>query len=199
MHTTVPSTTEHRDQTLFQTLTTSFREHRPEYFMETACFSSLIFAVCLFVVVLEHPDSPLRQAITNPFLRRGIRGIATGAAVIALIHTPWGKRSGGHLNPGVTLTYFTLGKVGGTDSFFYAVSQFAGGIFGVLVARQLFGSALRGVHYALTAPGAPGPLVAFGAELSISAVMMFGILTVSNRKHLHRYTPLFTERLRAHF
>jgi len=102
-------------------------------------------------------------------------------------------------NPGVTLTYFTLGKVGGTDSFFYAVSQFAGGIFGALVACQLFGSALRGVHYAVTAPGAPGPLVAFGAELSISAVMMFGTLTVSNRKHLHRYTPLFTGALAAAF
>jgi len=167
--------------------------------MEAACFGSLIFMVCLFTVLLEHPDSPLRQAITNPLLRRGIRGVVTGIAVITLIHTRWGKRAGGHLNPSVTLAYFSLGKVGGSDSFFYAISQFTGGVAGVLAARALFGTALSAVHYPVTAPGTRGPLIAFGGEFAISALMMFGVLIVSNTKRVHRLTPLFTGALAAAF
>src|SRR5712691_2119695 len=89
--------------------TSTLRDHWPEYLMELSCFGSLIFLVCLFTVLLEHPSSPLHLAIANPLLRRGLRGIATGLAAIALIHSTWGKRSGAHLNPSVTLTYFTLG------------------------------------------------------------------------------------------
>src|SRR5438552_11191591 len=68
-------------------LNRSLRDHWPEYLMEAACFGSLMFLVCLFTVLIEHPGLPIHRAIPNGFLRRGIRGIVTGMAVIALIHT----------------------------------------------------------------------------------------------------------------
>lgn len=52
-----------------------------------------------FVSFLEYPASPLARAIPDPFARRILIGIAMGATAVALIFSPWGKRSGAHMNP----------------------------------------------------------------------------------------------------
>lgn len=35
-------------------------------------------------------------------------GIAMGLTAIAIIYSPWGKQSGAHINPVVTLTFYPL-------------------------------------------------------------------------------------------
>ena len=40
----------------------------------------------------EHPASPLRHVLPNPFTRRLITGVAMGLTLLALIHSKWGKR-----------------------------------------------------------------------------------------------------------
>ena len=52
--------------------------------------------------------------------------IATGAALVALIHT-FGPVSGTHFNPVVTLADALLGALGARDGVAYAVVQVAGG------------------------------------------------------------------------
>jgi len=61
-----------------------------------------------------------------------------------LVNSPWGKRSGAHLHPSFTLAFWSLGKVGKVDACFYVLSQFAGGVLGVLVAAILVGKSSRG-------------------------------------------------------
>src|SRR2546427_3813480 len=39
------------------------------------------------------------------------RSLAMGATAIAIVTSPWGKRSGGHFNPAITFTFYRLGKV----------------------------------------------------------------------------------------
>ena len=39
-----------------------------------------------------------------------------GATAIALIYSPWGKQSGAHMNPAMTLTFTRLGKVAPGDA-----------------------------------------------------------------------------------
>jgi aquaporin Z len=86
------------------------------------------------------------------------------------------------MNPFLTLTFFTLGKIDRWDAVFYALSHFVGGITGVLIGVTLIGAAVghAAVNDAVTIPGSAGAWVAFGAEVLISLLMITTVLTVSN-------------------
>jgi len=117
-------------------------------------------------------------------------GLAMGTTAIALIYSPLGKRSGAHLNPATTFTFFRLKKIEPIDAAFYTLFQFAGGITGVMLARVAFGERLAhpSVNYVVTRPGRYGELWAFVAEALIAFILMSAILWVSNTRALNRYT-----------
>lgn len=167
--------------------------HWPEYLMEAAGLGFFMVSACLFTIVLEHPASPLRQAIGEPLLRRVLMGMAMGGTAVAIIYSPWGQQSGAHLNPAVTLTFFRLGKVRGWDALFYVAAQFLGGAGGVLLVAAVLGVALAhpSVLYAATLPGVGGPGVAFAAEVVIAFGLMLAVLAASNSDRLARFTGLF--------
>jgi len=77
----------------------ALRRHWPEYVMEAAGLSIFMISAGVFAALLEYPTSPIRQAIDDPLARRALIGIAMGLTAIAIIFSPWGKRSGAHLNP----------------------------------------------------------------------------------------------------
>ena len=100
----------------------------------------------------------MRQALADSLTRRVLMGLAMGLTAIAIVYSPWGKRSGAHLNPAVTLTFFRLGKVETPDAIFYVLAQFVGGVAGVLLASALLRSVLGhpAVNYVATLPGETG-------------------------------------------
>ena len=79
--------------------------HWPEYLMEAALLGLFMISACAFTVLLEFPGSPVRQAVPDPGIRRFLTGLAMGTTAIALIYSPWGKQSGAHFNPAMTLTF----------------------------------------------------------------------------------------------
>ena len=168
----------------------ALREHWPEYLMEGAHLGLFMLSACVFATLLYHPGSPvgpgstLGQGLEAGTLRRLVMGLAMALTGVAIIYSPWGRRSGAHFNPAVTLTFWRLGKVAGWDTVFYIAAQFLGGVAGVFAARAWLGAPVAhpAVHYAVTVPGAGGPLVAFGAEIVISFVLMLVVLTVSNSR-----------------
>src|SRR6516164_7275987 len=138
---------------------TALRTHWPEYLMEAAALGIFMISACVFGVLLEHPSSPLNQTLTNEGqLRRVLGGLAMGLTAIGIFYSPWGQRSGAHMNPAVTLTFLSLGKIAPWDALFYIVFQFLGGIAGVLVASFLIGPPLQhaAVNYVVTVPGPRG-------------------------------------------
>jgi aquaporin Z len=177
------------------------RRHWPEYLMEAGCLGCFMLSACVVTAALEHPASPLRQALPDTVLRRGLTGLAMGLTAIALIYSPWGKRSGAHMNPSVTLTFWRLGKVSPADALGYILAQFLGGILGVRLAVVLLAMALAdpSVNYAATVPGVYGVGAAFLAELLISFGMMTLILNVSNHPRLAAYSGLFAGALVASY
>jgi len=161
--------------------------------MEAAQLGLFMVSAVLFTALIEHPASPLRAAIPAPFARRLLMGTAMGATAVALIYSPWGKRSGAHFNPAVTLTFLRLGKIEPPDAFFYMSFQFLGGLSGALLAGSLLGMVAGNpaVSYAATRPGPGGPAIAFVAEALISFVLMLVLLVVSNNGRLARLTGMF--------
>lgn len=178
------------------------KPHWSEYAIEGVLLAAFMVSACVFALALEHPDSPVHQALREmPVARRAIMGAAMGLTALTLITSRWGQRSGAHMNPAVTLTFLTLGKVGFLDAFFYVLFQFLGGTLGVLLARAVIGTALQhsSVHYVATVPGLAGSTVAFAAEFAISLLMMSTVLWTSNSRSLNRYTPVFAAVLVASF
>jgi aquaporin Z len=165
--------------------------HWPEYLMEAAEVALYLFLRCVFASLLLYPASPVRHFVGSAVALRELMGLAIGATVIAIVVSPWGKRSGGHFNPALTLAFYRLGKMGLADALFYVVAQFIGAAGGVCIARYLLPHSVGGhaIRYAVTAPGVRGSALAFLGELMISFVLMSTILVASNRETLTRYTP----------
>jgi aquaporin Z len=167
--------------------------HWPEYLIEAAGLGAFMVSACMFTVLLHHPASPVTQALPSSFLRTALTGVAMGLTLIAIVYSPWGKRSGAHLNPVFTLTFFRLGKVAPRDAAFYVMAQFAGGFAGVVVSALILGALIRdpAVNFAVTVPGPGGPGIAFVAELGISFLLMTMVLISTNTPGVARYTGLF--------
>jgi aquaporin Z len=128
--------------------------HWPEYLVEAAELGLYMFITCVFATLLQHPSSSVRELIPNNVARRGLMGLALGVTIVLVVTSPWGKQSGGHLNPAITVTFYRLGKVEFWDFWFYVAAQFVGAASGVCVARYLLWGALgeRSVNYAVTSP-----------------------------------------------
>jgi len=169
--------------------------------MELTEMGLYLFFTCLFATLFQHPVSPIRHLVSNDTVRRACFGISVGATIVAMALTPWGKPSGGHLNPAMTFAFYRLGKVKLWDAIFYGVAQFAGATAGVAIATSLLLGAPGNptIRYAATLPGIYGAGVAFIAEVVISFALMLTVLFASNHNLLSRYTPYFVGALYAIF
>jgi aquaporin Z len=175
------------------------REHWPEYLMEAAGLGLFMISAAVVTSLLEYPHSPLYQLLPDPVVRRVLIGMAMGLTAIGINYSPWGKRSGAHLNPAVTMTFFRLGKIQGLDALFYVLAQFAGGLIGLLVAAKGIGMAIEHptVNYVVTVPGLNGTGIAFAAEAGISFGLMLVVLIVSSQTKLNTWTGVFAGALVA--
>jgi aquaporin Z len=170
----------------------SFPEHWREYAIEATCLGLFMMSAAGWATLLQHPASPLSRWHTTPMVQRIPMGVAMGLTAIAIIYSPLGQRSGAHMNPAVTLTFFRLGKITPKDALGYVAAQFVGGVAGIVAAAWLFAGlpADPSVNYVATVPGAMGSLLAFMAEATISFGMMSMVLAVSNTPRLARFTGL---------
>lgn len=179
----------------------TLRRHWPEYAIEAWALGMFMVSAACVGVLLDYPGSPLHRVIADADARRALAGLAMGLTAVALIYSPWGQRSGAHMNPAVTLTYLRLGRIRTGDAAGYIVAQFVGGTLGVVAAAAVLGASLAEppVRFVVTQPGALGVLPAALGELGISAVMMLAVLAVSSRPGVARYTGFVAGALVATF
>lgn len=164
--------------------------HWPVYVVEACSLALFMISAAGFGVALQHPQSPLAGWLAPGFTGRMPMGIAMGLTAATLIYSPFGRWSGAHMNPAVTLTFLRLGRMGAVDAAAYVAAQFAGGIAGIGVATLVFGGlpAHPSVNYVATSPGPAGIAVAFIGEAVISGVLMLVVLTVSSSPRHARLT-----------
>jgi len=137
-------------------------------------------------VLLFHPDSPVGRALEPP-ARYFALGLGMAPVVwLGIVNAPWGKRSGAHVNPAVTLAFWRLGKISGVDALFYMAFQFLGAIAIARIMGWIFGPLYThpAVDFASTKPGPDGVWVAFGVEFAISFGLMAMTLWMANDERL---------------
>lgn len=173
--------------------------HWPEYLIEAAGLGLFLISACLFATLLEYPGSPVRQAIEDPLWRRMLMGMAMGLTAMAIIYSPWGKQSGAHINPAITLSFWRLRKIEPWDAVFYMVAQFVGAVAGVTLAALVIGSSLADAHvgYLVTRPGMAGVGIAFVVEMAMAFLLMLVVLIATNNMKLARFTGIFAALLVA--
>ncbi|WP_206817152.1 aquaporin [Chroococcus sp. FPU101] len=167
--------------------------HWPEYLIEAWGLGMFMVAAGVVGTILFYPQSSAHHVFPSPFMQRVLMGLGMGLTAMGIMYSPWGKRSGAHINPAVTLTFYRLNKIKAWDAIFYIVFQFIGGLLGVLLVALLLQLPFTQapVSYVVTVPGKPGVVVAFVAEYIIAVIMMWVVLYSSNRAKLAPLTPLF--------
>jgi aquaporin Z len=135
-----------------------------------------------FVILIEHPALPVKHLVESAILRRFLVGLTMGITAVLLIYSKWGKRSGAHMNPAVTLTFLLLNRISKHDAAWYILFQFIGGILGVLIFKWTAFSFISdpSVNYIVTVPGSQGAMPALFLEFLLSMLIMLTVLLSSN-------------------
>jgi MIP family channel proteins len=126
-------------------------------------------AVGTFFLVLIGPGAAMVNAATGGAL--GTAGIALAfAVVITVMVYSLRPQSGAHLNPAVTVAFWSIRRFPGRDVMPYVVAQCAGAIGASLVLRRVLGPV---GHL-----GATLPALAIGGAFAIEFVLSFALMLV---------------------
>lgn len=169
------------------------------YAIDGALLGIFMISACLSVIAIEHPSSPVRNAIHSDLLRRALIGLAMGLTAVALIYSPWGRRSGAFMNPAMIVGFLRLGRLDPIDAAGYILAQLAGSALGVLISALMLGSLVAEppVRYVITVPGPRGWHLAWAGEFVIALFMMGAVMGVNRIAWLARFTGCFAAALVA--
>ncbi|WP_231158285.1 MIP/aquaporin family protein [Streptomyces sp. CNZ748] len=148
----------------------------------------LLFLAVTVVRWLRAPDSPLYIADLNVAL--AVIGTISGIILTGLILSPPGKRSGGHMNPAVTVALWLMDAFPGRSVPPYALAQLLGSAVGTGLARLVWGPVVSSAsvdHAALRPAASWQPATVFLAE---AGSMMLLILLVGFILAYPRYVRL---------
>lgn len=187
----------HRDMSIVEALCS----HWPEYLIEGGGLGCLMISVGILISLLHSSRSPLYSFLPAETFRDVILALSVGATLTLLIHSSWGKRSGAHMNPAITLAFLRLGRIGPWDALFFVIAHFIGGTLGVLAVASLLGPTFTDppIEYAVTLPGQLGVFTAFAAEVLISFLLMSTILLLTSSAKRIRFTGVAVGALVALF
>ena len=163
------------------------------YLIEAWALGMFMVSAAVFVILIEHPAFPVRESIPSPLIRRFLVGLAMGVTAVLLIYSSWGKKSGAHMNPAVTLTFLQLDRIHLADAIWYILAQFVGGTFAIYLFKWFMMDYIADirVNYVVTVPGTEGQVLAFLLETLLSFLLFAMVLFNSNDERLAPYTGYF--------
>jgi aquaporin Z len=173
------------------------RRNLSAYACELAGTALMLFVGVSAVAFMWAPGSPV-PVVENGALRRLMTGIMFAGGGTAVVYSPLGQISGGHLNPAVTFGFWRLEKVPARDAVIYVMVQFAGAVAGAYAAGVAWGPLTLGVEYAVTVPGAGFNWAgALAAETFITFLLVFTIFVCVNKPRVAARTGLIVGALVA--
>jgi len=169
--------------------------HWPEYFSELAGTMFMVGFGLFVIALFWSRNSPLPEIIPNESMRRLVTGFFFAGGATAVVYSPLGQRSGGHINPSVTLAFLYQKKIHKIDALFYFAAQLVGATIGTAAVYLLLQKGAGwndAVAVGVTRPGGGYSIAAvFMAELFITWLLMTVILVVSNNAKWMKLTGLF--------
>lgn len=137
------------------------------------------------------PHSPVRPIWPSHSARLLLTGLLFAGTGSLVALTPFGRRSGAHLNPAVTLAFWCRRHVHPHDLLGYTAGQVAGAFAGTEAVRLLWGRTATAVHLGVTQPGRGlTALQAAGVEALMTGVLIATIFFMVSSRRTARWTPL---------
>ena len=166
------------------------KQHLPEYFAEFLGTALMMIIGIGAVTLMWAEQSPMREWIPSDDFRRLITGIMFAGGATLVVLSRLGQRSGGHLNPAVTLAFWWRGKVTSTDAVWYFIAQVLGAVAGAFVVARVGGEWASSVQLGITLPGnGYSAAVVFIAEVVITFLLVFLIFFCVSKQGLANKTP----------
>ncbi|AQS87477.1 porin [Neoasaia chiangmaiensis] len=167
------------------------------YFCEAIATAVLMIVGLSCVILLSAPDTWLGQAMAElPHLQSALCGLCFGLAGTLAAMTPFGRVSGAHLNPSVTLAFMLSRKIVWVDALGYAVAQIVGafgGTFFVYGLGRLFAPwrlLARDAHYGATLPYTGlSVFYALASEACVTALLVGMLYWLAAHPRFRRVTP----------
>ena len=136
--------------------------------------------------------SPLGRALPEPHLQLAAVAVIIGTALAWALSSSWGRRSGGHLNPAVTLALWVAGAFPGRRVLPYITAQLTGSLVGTGLARLVWGPVVgdRMAYAAVRPAPALSAAALFTAEAAATTAILSVALLLLSRAAWTRWIPL---------
>lgn len=165
--------------------------HWAEIISEFTGTAMMIFIGLSAVAINFGVGSPMSQFIPDAKIRLLLTAVLFAGGGTAIVYSPLGRRSGGHLNPAVTLLFWLMKKIKTHDAITYMLAQLAGAILGSFLVYKFWGSLAVSTHLGVTTPGdGTSALTAFSVEVIMTFLLCFLILWMLSAAGWAPYTGL---------
>jgi aquaporin Z len=173
------------------------RLHWSLYGCEAVATAVLMVAGISVVAIMLAPASPLARALSPlPALRVALCGLCFGLSGTVAAHTPFGRVSGAHVNPSVTLAFLLAGRMKPLDALGYMLAQIVGAFAGTLLLLGLgllvpgWGAWLASVRLAATMPNPAVPVLwPLATELGLTALLVAMLCWLASHPGWRWLTP----------
>lgn len=147
----------------------------------------LVFGGISFVILNFGEGSPVVAWLPDLTLRRFVTGFLFGSIGCAITLSPLGRLSGAHLNPAVSVAFYTRGLLPWWGLLGYVLAQLIGACIGA-EALRVWGPMGTALHEGVTLPGA-SLWLAFGGEAFCTFCLIATILFFTGHDRLKAFTP----------
>ncbi|MFF5301802.1 MIP/aquaporin family protein [Streptomyces sp. NPDC013161] len=161
--------------------------------LELALTALMLFVVATTVRWLMGTIDPASGGWWNtPEGRLLVVAPLSGYTVTAVMLSPWGRLTGGHINPAITLAMWRYGRTPGRDVAPYIAGQLIGSLLGIAAGRLVWGPAFTSpaVDFAVIRPasGWSWASVALIETATMFVIVAVAGIAVSSRR-LGPFTP----------
>jgi aquaporin Z len=154
--------------------------------------TAVLLAGGLSAIFLDFgPTSPVAPHLPSASARLLLTGLLFAGTGSLVALSPIGRLSGAHLNPAVTIAFWTQGKVHPHDVAGYVIAQLFGALTATAFLRLAWGRSARVLHLGATQPGhGLDDPVAASLEAVMTASLVLMILFMTSSARTARWTPL---------